>query len=118
MLVKPIRARKKVRLSERKDSTDDEALCWAHQVNMCALEALNKDFIYLDDEAAVQDKWSTTGGDQFSGVGAYAEITRINANVPKKLDKTEEEMRDFLLENPIDYRLGRGRLGMLRVHTV
>ena len=87
-----------------------------HQVNMYALEALNKNYIYLDDEA-VQDKWSTKGGDQFSGVGAYAEITRNNANVPKKLDKTEEEMRDFLLENPIDYRLGRGRLGMLRVHT-
>ena len=50
-------------------------------------------------------------------MGAYAEITRNNANAPKKLDKTEEEMRDFLLENPIDYRLGRGRLGMLRVHT-
>ena len=83
---------------------------------MCALEALNKDYIYLTDEA-VDNKWSTTVGDQFSGVGAFAEITRINANVPKELDKTEEEMRDFLFENPIDYKLGRGRLGMLRVHT-
>ena len=50
-------------------------------------------------------------------MGAYAEITRINAHVPKKLDKTEEEMRDFLFENPIDYKMGRGRLSMLRVHT-
>ena len=41
----------------------------------------------------------------------------INANVPKELDKTEEEMRDFLFENPIDYRMGRGRLSMLRAHT-
>ena len=38
---------KAVRFSERKDGTDDEALCWAHQVNMCALEALNKDFIFI-----------------------------------------------------------------------
>ena len=74
---------------------------------MCALEALNKDFIYLSDEAVV-DKRSTREGDQFSAVGAYAEITRINANVTKKPDKTEEDMRDFLLENPIDYKMGRG----------
>ena len=44
-----------------------EALCWAHQVHLYAMETLNKDFKILNKEVAVTDKWSTRLGDQFRG---------------------------------------------------
>ena len=48
-------------------------------------------------------------GDCFSGLGAYAEITKYNAAVTVS-EQSDEELRQFLFDNPIDYDCGRGRL--------
>ena len=76
---------------------------------MCAIESLDKDFKILEEEDSTTGKWSTRIGDCFSGLGAYAEILRYNAAVTIP-EQSEEELRQFLFDNPIDYECGRGRL--------
>ena len=77
---------------------------------MCAIESLNNDFKIIEEEDSTTGKWSTRIGDCFSGLGAYAEILRYNAAVTIP-EQSEEELRQFLLvDNPIDYDCGRGRL--------